>query len=86
MMSKVKGVIVAGNSLQYHQYLHQYGLSPHEFPLVMSIEKLRGYRDIPALSVGTYYQLKDFSDMRDYVMSHGMNGGLESLGIRETDK
>lgn len=82
-MSIIKGVIVAGNSLQYIQYLHQYKLNKDEFPLVMSIEKLRGYKDIPALSVGTYYQLKDYSDMRDYVFSHNMTGGLESLGIDE---
>ena len=78
-----KGIIVAGNTLQYFEYLRQYNLDRKEYPLVMSMEKLRGYINIPALSVGTYYQLKDFSEMREYVEQHNMNGGLEALGIEE---
>ena len=71
-MSKIKGVIVAGNSLQYFQYLHETGFSKEEYPLVMSIEKLRGYKDIRAFSVGTYYQLKDYHELLDYAKSHNM--------------
>lgn len=80
-----KGIIVAGNSLQYSQYLHEYNLIRSEFPLVMSLDKMHGYKDIPALSVGTYYELKDYSDMREYAATHNMLGGLESLGIKEKE-
>lgn len=68
----IKRIIVAGNSLQYAQYLRDNNFDRAESPLVMSIEKMRGYKDIPAHSVGTYYQLKDHYEMREYAFSHNM--------------
>jgi hypothetical protein len=71
-MSKTKRIIVAGNHLQYYQYIREKGYKEYESPLVTGIDKMRGYKDIPAHSVGTYYQLKDYEAMRDYALQHNM--------------
>ena len=50
-----KTAIISGSKAQYHNYLIDNGLSPHDHVYVHNIHALRGWMPREIITVGTYF-------------------------------
>jgi len=58
-----KYYVVAGNGVQYSQWIKERGLSPKEWVYVSGRDTLRGIRNPEGRFIGTWYERKDAFDI-----------------------
>lgn len=66
-----KAIIITATPREYYAFLRKNNLNPHEYPFIWRSYRVKGYKDMFAFCVGTWWQVIDW-DMEVYMHQHNI--------------